>query len=178
MANLAKEFDGENHYAYEKYRAFTIATTLDEVDQLRKTRLNSESEWLENEEILREKGWINKDTYGGICFTNYQLDPEAFTKKLVAESLKMGARIELGRVINLLKNKNRIEGLETKSGIIRTDKVVFTMGPWTMNLEKWLGIKIPVIPLKGEILRMKIPNTPAGGLVRSHLSRTMSRSIR
>ena len=161
--NLAKEFDGENHYAYKKYRALTIATTLDEVDQLRKTRLNSESQWLENEEILQEKGWINKDTYGGISFTNYQLDPEAFTRKLVAESLKMGARIELGRVINLLKNKNRIAGLETKSGIIRTEKVIFTMGPWTINLENWLGVKIPVIPLKGEILRMQIPNTPAGG---------------
>ena len=30
--NLAKEFDGENHYAYKKYRALTIATTLDEVN--------------------------------------------------------------------------------------------------------------------------------------------------
>lgn len=160
---LAKEFDGKNRYAYAKYRALTIATTPDEVNQLREARLTPKSEWIENKEILLEKGWINQETYGGVCFTNYQLDPEAFTKKLVEESLKLGARLELGKVVRLLKKKKRIEGLETKSRTIRTDKIIFTMGPWTTSLARWLGIKIPIFPLKGEILRMQIPNAPSGG---------------
>ena len=30
------------------------------------------------------------------------------------------------------------------------------MGPWAQDAETWLGVAIPVRPLKGEILRMEL----------------------
>jgi glycine oxidase len=42
-------------------------------------------------------------------------------------------------------------------GAIACDQVVLAMGPWARAAESWLGLSIPVEPLKGEILRLQLP---------------------
>ena len=42
-------------------------------------------------------------------------------------------------------------------GEISCDTVVLAMGPWSTDAEAWLGVKVPVEPLRGEILRTELP---------------------
>ena len=40
------------------------------------------------------------------------------------------------------------------------DAVVFATGPWSGEVEEWLGVHVPIEPFKGEILRMKLDGPP------------------
>jgi glycine oxidase len=46
--------------------------------------------------------------------------------------------------------------VQTDQGDIEADAVILAMGPWTGEAEKWLGVPVPVGPLKGQILRMDV----------------------
>ena len=48
----------------------------------------------------------------------------------------------------------------TDSGDISCDAVVFATGPWSGQVEEWLGVPVPIEPSKGEILRMKLDGPP------------------
>ena len=160
---LAEQLDGKNRYDYRKYEALTVASNQDDAIKLREERLTTETEWLENNEIQAMHGWVNRETHGGVRFINHQLNPEAFTKKLMMETVDRGGAFDFLEVTGLLINKNKVEGVKTKDGTIFTEKVVLATGPWIQKPEKWLDIKIPIFPLKGEILRMQVPNPPANG---------------
>ena len=47
-----------------------------------------------------------------------------------------------------------------EDGRIECGQVVLAMGPWSRQAENWLNTYIPVDPLKGEILRMRLPGDP------------------
>ena len=47
-----------------------------------------------------------------------------------------------------------------EDGEIECGEVVMAMGPWSRQAERWLDAYIPVDPLKGEILRMRLPGEP------------------
>lgn len=65
----------------------------------------------------------------------------------------MGARINPGtRVTGLLMEKGRVIGVRTPSGEIRAEKTVVATGVWTPDLVKTAGLKIPIIPRKGQII--------------------------
>jgi glycine oxidase len=46
--------------------------------------------------------------------------------------------------------------VQTGEGEIACDAVVLATGPWISETERWLGLSLPVTPLKGEMLRMKL----------------------
>ena len=48
----------------------------------------------------------------------------------------------------------------TDSSEISCDAVVFATGPWSGEVEDWLGVHVPIEPFKGEILRMKLDGSP------------------
>ena len=54
----------------------------------------------------------------------------------------------------------RVSTVLTDSGEISCDAVVFATGPWSGQVEDWLGVPVPIEPFKGEILRMKLNGPP------------------
>ena len=51
---------------------------------------------------------------------------------------------------------SRIDSVILEDGEISCDQIVMAMGPWSRKAESWLGVYIPVDPLKGEILRLEL----------------------
>ena len=45
-------------------------------------------------------------------------------------------------------------GVEVDGTVVPCDTAVVALGPWTGIAERWLGVPLPINPLKGEILRM------------------------
>jgi glycine/D-amino acid oxidase-like deaminating enzyme len=60
-------------------------------------------------------------------------------------------------VRGLQQSHGRVTGVQLDDGTLACDTVVLAMGPWAQEAEAWLGLSIPVRPLKGEILRMEFP---------------------
>ena len=68
--------------------------------------------------------------------------------------------------MRLERSNGRVTGVQLEDGMVSCGHVVLAMGPWSRQAEPWLGIYIPVDPLKGEILRL----VPTGSALNYDLS--------
>ena len=104
---------------------------------------------------------VNGD-FAGCIFTrgNYQLDSLAFTQALSSSAQSMGAKLRPGIVRGLEVKGDHVNRVLLDDGDLECDQVVLAMGPWSRQAERWLDAYIPVDPLKGEILRMRLPGEP------------------
>ena len=91
---------------------------------------------------------------------NYSLDSQDFTRALHAAALSSGAAHRPGSVRGLEVSHDRVTRVLLDDGEIECGQVVLAMGPWSRQAERWLNTYIPVDPLKGEILRMRLPGDP------------------
>ena len=100
--------------------------------------------------------------FAGCVFTrgNYTLDSLSFTQALASAAQHSGARVRPGTVRGLEITNDQVSRVLLDDGELDCGEVVLAMGPWSRQAERWLDAYIPVDPLKGEILRMKLPGPP------------------
>ena len=100
--------------------------------------------------------------FAGCIFTrgNYSLNSLAFTQAMAAAAQRYGAKVRPGAASGLEIRGDQITRVLLQDGEIDCGEVVLAMGPWARQAERWLDAYIPVDPLKGEILRMKLPGPP------------------
>ncbi len=55
-----------------------------------------------------------------------------------------------------------MSGVRIEGAVVATHAVVLAMGPWTREAAAWAGHQIPVAPLKGQILRLRVPGAASG----------------
>lgn len=91
---------------------------------------------------------------------NYALDSQAFTLALSAAAQASGSALRPGTVRGLEKSGGHVTRVLLDDGEIDCGQVVLAMGPWSRQAEGWLDTYIPVDPLKGEILRMRLAGEP------------------
>ena len=91
---------------------------------------------------------------------NYALDSQAFTLALSAAAQASGAALRPGTVRGLERRGDHVARVLLEDGEIDCGQVVLAMGPWSRAAESWLDTYIPVDPLKGEILRMRLAGEP------------------
>ena len=85
-----------------------------------------------------------------------------YTLALVKAAERYGATVRHGAVRGLRHSGRRISGIDIGGEEVPCDKVVLAMGPWTGQVGAWLGTPVPVEPLKGQILRLKLAGPPLG----------------
>ncbi|GBD11256.1 Hydrogen cyanide synthase subunit HcnC [bacterium HR23] len=88
------------------------------------------------------------------------LDPYKLVLALAQAVERSGGRLRHGEAVGLVTENSKVRGVRLRSGeTLPCDTVVLALGPW-MGLVPWLGIPIPVRPLKGQILRLRHPGPP------------------
>ncbi len=60
-------------------------------------------------------------------------------------------------VTGLLESNGQVQGVRTESGELKAEHVVITAGAWSGGLAETLGIKLPVEPVRGQIIQFKGP---------------------
>lgn len=100
--------------------------------------------------------------FAGCVFTrgNYTLDSLGFTQAMAAAAQHSGANVRPGAVRGLELTGDQVSRVLLEDGEIDCGEVVLAMGPWSRQAERWLDAYIPVDPLKGEILRIRLPGPP------------------
>lgn len=81
-----------------------------------------------------------------------EVDPAALTCALAAQSQ---AAVHIGGALGLVERGGRATGVRTDRGVVPCETVVLASGPW-----RELCPALPIAPLKGEILRLRVPGPP------------------
>ena len=73
---------------------------------------------------------------------------------LMDAASRSGARAVRDRARGVTGSNGKVMGVKTTRGEIGCGAVVAAMGPWSGAAGTWLGVDIPVTPLKGQIVRL------------------------
>jgi sarcosine oxidase subunit beta len=126
-----------------------------------------------NEATLRDtEPEIARDVAGAwLIDSGHRLDPAALTVALALLAASRGAEMRHHLTARALRTEGeRVTGVVTDDGPIDADEVIVAAGPWSPRLLEPVGVRLPVIGVRGWLVRVD----PAEPLVR-HLVRTVER---
>ena len=88
------------------------------------------------------------------------VEPYRLVLALAQAAEKAGATIRHGSVSGLRREGERVTAVVVGDEAVPCDSVVLAMGPWSGEASSWLGLRVPIRPLKGQILRLRAPGPP------------------
>ena len=115
--------------------------------------------WIGPQELLEIEPRINKGACGGLWISN---SAEVNSKSLTETLLRLSkARVLRGVAHRPLFKSDQVVGVELDSGEhVKGSRVVFAMGPWSNTALNWFELPNFIKPLKGQILRLRVPGGP------------------
>ena len=117
--------------------------------------------WLSGSEVRSLEPRVASGVLGGVYVKGtMQVACYQYTLALARAAEKYGATIRLGNVEGLKLTGRGVSAVVVGGELVACEKVVLAMGPWTGRAEEWLGVRVPVSPLKGQILRLELAEGP------------------
>ena len=118
-------------------------------------------QWVESDQVRSIEPRVSPAAIGGVYNQGTaDVEPYRLVLALTQAAEKLGATVRHGRVNGLKQDGDRVRGVVLENGEVSCRQVVLAMGPWSGEASKWLGVPIPVRPLKGQILRLRAPGPP------------------
>jgi len=148
---------------YREHPAVHPAFSAEEVESLKPQQAASKLDdssvrWLEGPPLWEVEPRLNRDVLGGLVCQDAQVMAYRFVLALVNAAERQGADLRHGEAVGLKSHRGRVTGVQLGRGdIIATEMVVLAMGPWSQRAAAWLDLKIPVYPVRGEILELEVP---------------------
>lgn len=117
----------------------------------------------DRQELQRQAPWLSRDTYGGLY---RQAESEVLPLNLVTAYAKSaqayGARIMEGiQNVTLQTGAGRIQGVQTSIGMLTCKNVIVAAGLQGVELMESVGLNMPVVPVKGEMVAVRFSNHDA-----------------
>ena len=152
---------------FQRHTAIAAAYSEEEAEAIRaplpwqQAQEGFRVEWKSGDDILRIEPRLAPGVVGGVVTQSVGLlDPYRFTLALLQAAEGMGAVMHHGTARGLSFDGDRVRAVQLHNGEIQCDAAVIAMGPWTGSASSWLGLDLPVEPLKGQILRLRIGRPP------------------
>ncbi len=161
-AALATESGIDPEYVHRA--AVFVAMTDAEAESSRRTygqhlrdrKFDQDVRWLAHGELSHLEARIGPEVRGGLYYgAALEVEPYKLTLGLWQAAEKRGARLVNRQVTGLLRSGSRVTGVQAGDHRESAGAVVIASGPWASEAGNWLGLHIPVFPLKGQILRLK-----------------------
>ena len=155
---FAEEMDAEVQFDQVGY--LFVLTTEDQVASFRKQfamweRLGHTTAWLSPQEIKSLVPPLRVDDLLAGTFSRKDGigDPHQFTQGYVNAGRKLGVKFLLeSEAIGITAVGDKITSVKTRKGELLTDTVVNAAGPYSHTIAKFLGIDLPVKPVKRQIV--------------------------
>ncbi|MGK7376353.1 NAD(P)/FAD-dependent oxidoreductase [Planococcus sp. 1R117A] len=110
---------------------------------------------LDREDLRNESKYFADDLFGGLeCKTDSTVNPYMLTYSMFHSAEKMGARIHTNTEVKHV-SRNAATGqftIDTDKGRFTANKVVNAGGVWAPRLGEMMGLDIPIIPRKGQLI--------------------------
>ncbi|QTZ95979.1 glycine oxidase ThiO [Streptomyces auratus AGR0001] len=167
-------------------RCGTLAVALDADDRAHLRELHAlqirsglDSQWLTGRECRRLEPMLAPGVRGGLRVDgDHQVDPRRLASALLVACERAGVDFHRGRAARLTVAGGRATGAELADGTrLSAGQVVLAAGSESGRLAGVPdGVLPPVRPVKGQVLRLRLPKVPAGSP--AFLSRTVRAVVR
>lgn len=116
-------------------------------------------EWLDETQVRSLGTWLTPEAVGTAYTIEKQLEAYPFAIALAQACEKRGVDIRTAEVNGVLRNGDRACGVTLASGErIESGAVLVANGPWSQHTAEWLGMEVPVVPLRGQIVHLAPPD--------------------
>lgn len=116
--------------------------------------------WVGVDEIREIEPRITEAARGAVLYRHGQVDGYRMSLAGAAAVERLGGEVLLRRVTGLRRDGDRVTGVTYRGGELACGHVVLAMGAWAAEADAWLGPHIPVRPLHGEVLNVRLPGPP------------------
>jgi glycine oxidase len=116
-------------------------------------------EWLDSAGARRREPGLPETVQGALWSPReaHVYSPQ-FARALGDAAARRGARLELGtQVTGLIRDGERVLGVETAGGQFGAGHVVLCAGAWSRFCGEWLGEALAVEPVRGQIVALEAP---------------------
>jgi D-amino-acid dehydrogenase len=163
-AELATVLPAESGVEYGYAPSPRVVLAMTEAEEAAARALAESSSvvrWIDLDELRELSGWVDGGEARGALLTApiATVDAYRYTLALVTAAERMGATLRSGEVRGIERDGGRVSGVRVGGELIEADTVVVAMGPWSGASGGWLGLPVPIEPLKGQIVKVR-PSRP------------------
>ena len=150
---------------YHELPGLSLAINVEE-EQIYRAELETRGsdldlQWLEIDEYREIEPRITPDAIGAILYRHGQVDGYRMSIAATTALERSGGSLVSQNATGLLRQGSRVVGVTHDAGSLRGDVVILAMGAWVRQARDWVGYPIPVRPLHGEVLHVRLPEPPA-----------------
>jgi glycine oxidase len=122
-------------------------------------RHNPAVRWLEGQELWEVEPRLNRAVLGAMVSPQAQLLAYRFVLALATAAERHGMVMRHGEVVGLAGQAGRVTGVRLRNGdTLPAETVVLAMGPWSQHVAPWVGLHIPIYPVRGQLLELRVPD--------------------
>lgn len=154
---LGEELDADIEYV--RCGALYVFSTPEELEQGKahfaaQREMGFPSEWISGEEVRRRESFFASPVLAGIySHLDGHVNPFAVTLGYARAAQRLGARIIEGSAVTAIEAQaGRVEAVQHRGGRILTRTVVNAAGSWSPDIGEMVGIRVPVLPCRGQVL--------------------------
>lgn len=113
-----------------------------------------EAEWVEAGALRSLEPALSPEIVGATYLPGQShVNPGLLTQALAAAAAAHGAEVRPGAAVTGFACRHwRADGVRTGAGLVAGDAVVLAGGPWTQELAARLGARVPVKPMRGQMI--------------------------
>lgn len=127
-------------------------------------------EWLTGAETRRLEPALAAHIEAGVLSTDEKhVEPRRLARALALANSRRGVRLLEGTPVSGFEQSGtRVTGVHTPEGLLSCGQVVIAGGAWTETIGSWLGICLPVFPVRGQILALSCMPPPMRHTLYTH----------
>jgi glycine oxidase len=96
-------------------------------------------------------------THGVLAEGDMHVEARGYTVAVASAVEGKGSTTRHTLATGLETEGRRVVAVRTASGRVPCDAVVVATGPWSTGPAAWLGVTLPIVPVKGELLLAEVP---------------------
>lgn len=149
---------------YQANHKLNLAFTDEQEHRLKKELewqekiVDFEASWVSGKQLFEVEPLLNRECLGATFIKNQSsVEPYKLSLSAATAAEKVGSIIINRKVVDLIFSGNECTGVKTEGAEHYADVTLLTMGPWSQLASEWIGMDVPIKPLKGQILRLEAP---------------------
>jgi hydrogen cyanide synthase HcnC len=115
--------------------------------------LHNQIVWLDQQALRDDEPYVADTALGAMEFANdHQVNPYLLMQAYLSGARRQGVRIINEEVVSVEVRHRRVMSVTTRNRVVCCDTLVNAAGAWAGHLGGMLGLSIPIVPIKGQIL--------------------------
>ncbi|MDO8530917.1 MAG: FAD-dependent oxidoreductase [Dehalococcoidia bacterium] len=112
--------------------------------------------WVRDDDLPRVEPLLGPGVRGAILSAREsQIDAYRLVVALAEAASRRGVTIRNGVVVGVRRDGDRMTGVVLATGeVVEGGTYLFAMGPWASHCGEWLGLPVPVEPLRGQLVKL------------------------